>query len=251
MADHNICLIDLGGLCIRYSLLNPDTIHYFGKYILNKPDISDVHDIAITPEYMMNNRWLVSEDEKSEAFLEFHCLMLATGNYIQRYNHALFHGVCFLWKDKSWILTAPSGTGKTTQMRLWNRQFRKELTVINGDKPVIQCRADRTIWACSSPWEGKEKIGTPGLCAPLGGIVILEQGLENTISRVSIQEAVYPLFREFVSYPETTDQIKMQGEILEKMLETVPVWKLVNKGDPESAELTYRTLLEYQEGQHA
>ena len=119
--------------------------------------------------------------------------------------------------------------------------------MINGDKPLFECRDDSSVWVHSSPWRGKEKLGRPDMHAPLGGILLLEQGDHNEIRRLTPEEAVLPLFVEFVSYPECEDQIRGQAQILRQVLDTVPVWKLVNLGDEASARLTQQTLENYLE----
>ena len=85
--------------------------------------------------------------------------------------------------------------------------------------------------------------------APLGGIILLEQGKENCIERMEPKDAVRPLFIEFISFPENEAQIRSQAEILDQILDHVPVWKLVNLGDPVSAELTLETIRRYREDQ--
>ena len=223
------------------------TIIFFRDYI-NGPynDINGVY-INLSKDYLDENRWLISENEKSNAFLEYKCLMLATGNSLLEYNRAVFHSVAVLWKDYAWILTAPSGTGKTTQLRHWKKILGKDAVIINGDKPIIEVRNDNSVWVYSSPWRGKEHAGSPGIRAQLGGVILLQQGQVNDISRMTVQDAVMPLFAEFISYPENSEQIKKQAEILEHILQAVPVWKLVNVGDLESAQLTIETIQHYME----
>ena len=236
--------LNCGTLTLRYSLLYPETRRYFGEYLKETSDFSSL-GISITPEYMEESRWLVDDNEESKSFLEFQSLMLATGNKLLEYDRALFHGVALLWKDRAWIITAPSGIGKTTQLKLWTKLLYKDVKIINGDKPIVECKSDNSIWVYSSPWRGKEKFGKQGLCAQLGGIILLEQGLKNQINRMFIEEAVLPLFIEFVSYPENIEQLKHQGYILKQMLNAVPVWKLINTGDEDSAKLTVNTLNDY------
>lgn len=119
--------------------------------------------------------------------------------------------------------------------------------MVNGDKPLLECRDDGVVWVHSSPWRGKEKFGDPDLHAPLGGIILLEQGDRNEISMLTQAEAVLPLFTEFVSYPENGEQIEGQVRILRQMLDAVPVWKLINLGDSASALLTRQELEQYLE----
>ena len=246
--NENSCFLNCGNIVLRYSFIYPETARYFGRYLTNDPKIPTDCDVCVTPEFMNENRWLVDEEEESSAFLEFQSLMLATGNALLAYRRALFHGAAFLWKGRAWIFTAPSGTGKTTQLNHWRRLWRKEIRVINGDKPCLECRDDGSVFVYSSPWRGKERSGMLGLSAPLGGIVLLEQGPENRIRRMTPQEAVRPFFSAFISFPDHTWQIRCQSQILEQMLDAVPVWKLTNIGDEASARLTQKTLMDHLEG---
>lgn len=239
--------LDCGGFVLEYSFLYPGTRLFFGDYLKEEEACFGSPQICVTPEYMEENRWLVYEDENSQPFIEFQCLMLATGNTLLLHNRALFHGAALLWRGKAWILTAPSGTGKTTQLRHWRRLLRGGVQVINGDKPLLECRDNGSVWVHSSPWRGKEKYGKPNRHAPLGGIVLLEQGNRNDIRKLTTEEAVLPLFTEFVSCPECAGHIEGQARILWQILDAVPVWKLVNLGDEASALLTYRTLEQYME----
>lgn len=53
------------------------------------------------------------------------------------FERAIFHGVAFIWRGQAWLLTALSGTGKTTHYIQWKRQYGGEISIINGDKPVL------------------------------------------------------------------------------------------------------------------
>ena len=241
--------LDCGGISFSYSLLDPRTLRYFAKYIKRCPEEDCGKVIRVTREYMQENRWLVDEDEEYQPFIEFQCLMLATGNALLTHNRALFHGAAFIWNKKAWIITAPSGVGKTTQLRHWCTCFSEEVQVLNGDKPLLECREDGSVWVHSSPWRGKEKLGMPDLHAPLAGIILLERGNHNEMVRLTREEAVLPLFIEFVAYPENEEQIRGQEQILRQILDAVPVWKLINLGDEESAKLTQKTLQSWLEGE--
>lgn len=241
--------LSCGGVNIQYSFLYPETVALFGRYLEKDTNIPADIKIQITHKYIEESKWLVDKNETSMAFREFQCLMLKTGNEILTHNHALFHGAALMWKEKAWIFTAPSGTGKTTQLRHWRRTLKKDVRIINGDKPLLECKEDGNVIVHSSPWRGKEKFGIKGLNAPLGGIILLEQGKENHIERMDPKDAVRPLFIEFISFPENEAQIRAQAVILDQILNQVPVWKLVNLGDNASAELTIETIRTYTEDQ--
>lgn len=245
--NNNQYSLAFGGFSLRYFFIFSETARYFDGYLSECAEDSSQRCIRVTREFMEECRWLVSEDEESLPFLEFQTLMLATGNTLPASGRALFHAAALLWKGKAWLISAPSGTGKTTQLRHWRDLLKREVKIINGDKPFLECRNDGSVWIYSSPWRGKEKFGVRGQNAPLGGIILLKQGKENHMERIDPGEAVMPLFRAFISCPETTEQIRCQARILDHMLDAVPVWRLTNLGDTSSALLTHETLNRYLE----
>ena len=236
--------VDFCGCKIIYQFRYHETHALFKDYLsgTGSPD----YDIYLSKEYMEECRWLVSPKTEDEE-LEYHSLMLATGNYLLHVRRALFHGVSFIWNDRVWILTGFSGVGKTTQLKYWLDLFPEEIILINGDKTTLYCDPEGVAWAGSSPWEGKEHLGFPGRNAWLGGIVVLEQGPQNEIQRMPVSEVVHPLFIEFISLPDTKQEICFQRDILRQILDTVPVWKLTNCGDKDAAVLTRRTFKHYLE----
>ena len=246
-------MLDCGGMLLGYAVHYPETIRFFDGYLktsdeCTKADLQFTETISVSKTFLEDNRWLVNPKEMSPSFLEFQALMLETGNCLLKYHRALFHGAALLWRGFAWIITAPSGTGKTTQLRLWKKLLKNDIRIINGDKPLLWCRDDGSVSVFSSPWRGKERYGVKGLTAPLGGIILLSQNQKNEIRRLRPEEAVLPLYMEFITFPETKEQILLQAELLRGILETIPVWKLDNLGDEASAELTLNTIMAKLEG---
>lgn len=235
--------IPYGDLNIGYIFRYTDTSNYFRKYRSNNP-----YEIIIQlGEKEINKyKWLI-EGDFNLAFNEYLSLMVVTGNMLLKYDRCLFHGCAFIWKDKVWIFTAPSGMGKTTQLLNWRRIFGKDVQVINGDKPLLVWEKDNTFTVYSSPWEGKEHLGYPNVSAKLGGIIYLKQGQNNQIRVLNPSESVPLMFSQFISLPNTEEEILKQGEILRNMIKNYPIWELENKGDYDSAYLTHKTLENYLE----
>lgn len=156
------------------------------------------------------------------------------------FERAIFHGVAFIWRGQAWLLTALSGTGKTTHYIQWKRQYGSEISIINGDKPVLDF-SDEGISVHPSPWRGKENMGSMR-SAPLGGIIMLKQGQGNAMRRVEPKEAVAELFMQFLFTRSTPLDVRRVCALEERLLQTVPVWQLVNRGDEASARLCHDTL---------
>mgnify|MGYP002627195081 CR=1 FL=1 len=213
----------------------PKTQHYFRKWL--QPSDEEA-DIFASEEEIARAHALIPE-QNAEDYAEFKALIGCTGRYLLRYDCCLFHAVAFYWQEHAWLLTAPSGTGKTTQFMNWRKLYPAEISMISGDIPALE-RCGEEIMVHPSPWNGKEMIGSL-ISAPLGGIVILEQGTENRITQLKTRDAMECLFNQFVFRPETEDEILAMCRFVESMLNK-PIWKLINKGDAASTELLRMTL---------
>ena len=130
---------------------------------------------------------LVLSGEKDcarESFLEL--FMAGFYSYISRYETMLLHASSVVYRGESLVFVAPSGTGKTTQAELWNSY--RDAMILNGDKVFLKKESDG-IHAWGSPWKGS----SPYACnasAPVKAIIVLEQGKENKIRKLTGIEAM-------------------------------------------------------------
>ena len=225
---------------VRYSFRSNSTARYFGRHIhLSK---SDHFDIRMNDEEFKLFRQTHSSDIPDD-YVEYKGLIYLTAGRLLKDHCCIMHAVSFLWKGKAWLLTAESGTGKTTQYMNWSRLFPEEITMISGDMPVMDFRDDIiTVWP--SPWNGKESIGNP-ISGELGGIIILKQDLENKIEHTEPAEGIITLFRQFTAAPETAEEITIIADMVQQIMEKVPVWIFSNNGTDESTSMLRNTLLAY------
>ena len=103
-------------------------------------------------------------------------------------NKFLMHGALVAWKRTGYIFTAPSGTGKTTHVRLWEKYLGSDAEISNGDKPILEVKEDEIV-AYGTPWAGKERL-QKNTCVPVRGICFLRQSEINTIHKLSKKEAL-------------------------------------------------------------
>ena len=71
----------------------------------------------------------------------------------------LLHGSVIAFQDRGIAFLAHSGVGKSTHTALWKKLNGDEVTVINGDKPIIRF-FDGVPYAYGTPWAGKENWNT-------------------------------------------------------------------------------------------
>lgn len=226
--------VEYAGHEIRYSFISRSTRYRFRDFI--RPADGVEYDIRVTHELMEAGRSLLPEGTE-DGYVEYRLLIERTALELLQWGCCMFHSVAMLYRGRAWLFAAPSGTGKTTQFLNWQRAFPGEIGMICGDMPVVEPRADGSVWVHPSPWCGKENLGDRSLKAPLGGIVILEQYNENSILPVEPSEAIMPFFHQFILRPETEEQILSLTALMERMLKAVPVWRMKNRGDDASTEM--------------
>ena len=98
----------------------------------------------------------------------------------------LMHASVIRHDGKGYMMTAPSGTGKSTHTRLWYDNI-PGCDLMNDDNPVVRIVDGQAI-VYGSPWSGK----TPcyrNIQAPIGGLVRIQQRPENSIRKLSTVEA--------------------------------------------------------------
>ena len=229
---------------IRFAFQYPDTRWYFRSFV--RASQSDKFDILASTERIERERTLLPEDAL-DGYAEYHSLIGLTARALLEYDCCIFHSASFIWRDKAFLLTAPSGTGKTSQYLNWQRLFPGEITMISGDMPVLERREDGSVWAHPTTWNGKENIGNR-ICAPVRGVVLLAQGQENSISPLEPRDEIQLLIRQFIVRPDTEKQIRALARLMDQMLRNIPCFKLVNRGDDASTALLRETLAPLVEG---
>ena len=232
--------LNYAGHIVRVRFHYPETRYMFRSLpVLSRAENPDV---SLTSDYL---EWIrpYFPEGSSNAFIEYRCLMGQISRFLLREGCCVFHAVAFRWQDRAWLLTAPPGTGKSTQYFNWSRCFPGEIRMISGDMPVVEAREDGSVWVHPSSWNGKENL-FGAKAAPLGGTVLLEQGREDRIRPLSVQDDVLPLLGQIMVFPETEEESRTMARLLEQMLRAAPAWKLVNLGGDDSTRLLRQTLLE-------
>ena len=93
-------------------------------------------------------------------------------------------------RGKGIVFSAASGTGKTTQAKLWQRH--RNARIICNDRTLI--REGKTY---GYPVDGSEPVRSSEVL-PLGAVVLLEQAPENRIRRVRPAEAMARMVPQLV-----------------------------------------------------
>lgn len=139
------------------------------------------------------------------------------------YDAYLFHSAVITYKGKCIAFSGKRGTGKSTHISLWKEKYGQEVTVINGDKPLIALRGGKLI-AYGTPWCGKEGWQT-NTSAPLDAVVFLLQSKTNEIHPID-KQTFTRMIGEQILPPANRDMADKFVELLHGTVEHVPAYVL-------------------------
>lgn len=157
---------------------------------------------------------------------------------LSRFHRFLLHSSVVKYRGRAMLFSAPSGVGKSTHADLWKTYFGGE--ILNGDRCLVEMDADHAM-AHGSPFAGSSDIFRRD-CAPIAGIFLLEQAPVNELTPVAPMAAFQFLLRESVVALYDKKQTEVTFDLLLKLVQLVPIYKLRCRPDREAAELVRSTL---------
>lgn len=155
-----------------------------------------------------------------------------------KYNGLVIHGAGIEYKGTGIIFSAFSGTGKTTQARLW-RKYRDAI-VVNGDCPIIK-NTENGPYMYGSPWCGTsgESINKR---TPLKAIVLVNQSKENYVEEVTGDDAVLAVFTNILYYSQDESDLDRLLPVLTQIVSQIKVYKLFCNMEEEAVDTLEKAL---------
>lgn len=174
-----------------------------------------------------------------EPYLESLAIYRKICGYLLHEQVLLFHCSSLRIDDKAYLFTGPSGTGKSTHVRLWKEVFGERMVIINDDKPLLHFTDDK-IWVYGTPYSGKDGLDT-NISAQAAGIVILHQAEKNEIKRISARDAFPVLWSQSYRNVKSADAMIHTMDLVQQMAK-LPVFSLGCTISGEAVELAYEAL---------
>ena len=135
----------------------------------------------------------------------------------------LFHCSSIEVDGCAYVFGAPSGTGKSTHVRLWKERFGDRATVINDDKPLMRLSEDG-VYVYGMPWCGKHGLNT-NKRSPIKALCFLEQGTTNEIHRLTPLESYLLIHRQI--YLPKDRELKIKSlKMAKQFAERIPAYHL-------------------------
>ena len=163
------------------------------------------------------------EEAFSDGYLETVCCYRKAATDLLDRDIFVMHGSVVELDGEGYAFLAPSGVGKTTQTRLWQRHFGERLRVINGDKPLIRMEPEG-FRAYGTPWRGKENLGC-NASVPLRAIFFLNRSDTPSAVLADHEQVVERLFRQLL-LPREADRMVRLLTMADRLVCTVPFYLL-------------------------
>lgn len=163
----------------------------------------------------------------SNGYLETVCLYRKMALEMLQHDVFILHASVMEVDGQGYAFLAPSGTGKTTQTRLWLKHFADRARVINGDKPMIRVVPHGDSWqfvAYGTPWCGKENMGC-NASVPLKALFLLERSVVPSCEPASQEYCVDRIFHQLLM-PRQPEQMERLLAMADHLVETVPSFVL-------------------------
>ena len=230
-----------------------------GGYVCSFPKFDSVEDIYITSGESIRDRFLAYDLEEIAGYdyemriasripYSFYALMMG---------RVFIHSSCILYRDRLWLFAAPAGTGKSTHVRMWEKNGSAK--IINGDLNLIgrkvdgvgkglavssidrsgesscECSCNRSVdrsdessgepWVYGTPWCGTSEIYELK-DYPLGGIIILRQGYKDYIEDMSYEDGVIGILSRSVSPMWDKKLVRKNVDIISDIAKDIMICKL-------------------------
>lgn len=200
-----------------------------------------IADQAVTPDIVVDaeqynvNRWRGLNYEQTaymDSGWQFYVQLMRMGGM-------MLHSSAVELDGKAYLFSGPSGMGKSTHTKLWQQIF-PSARVFNDDKPAMR-KLDGVWYAYGTPWCGKDGINI-NIKVPVAGICFLRRGEENKIRRLSKIEAAAAIITQTLNRCKTPESLTIMTQVVDRVVQDVPVFELINKPVPEAAMMSYETM---------
>lgn len=215
------------------------TIHAYKKFYcdFDQPELI----VNITAKDVDRVRSKINNGETlSYSYVESFAGLELFSKELWRFDAMTFHAATISVGNGAVAFTARSGTGKTTHMLLWKKLLDDQMTIINGDKPIIRF-FDDTPYVFGSPWCGKEKLYA-NTSAILRDICFIKRSETNFVRRITKQEAL-PLLLKQIHIPKEQEAADKTMKLINKLLNCTKLWEINCDMSEEAAITAYNKIL--------
>lgn len=225
---------DIAGLKVgfepKYDMLRERAEKY-------RTDESADFNVKISDEFLKRN----FERSGCESIDVYEYLWVGYGFNLKllEYNGMYLHSSTVVVDGVAYSFSAPCGTGKSTHTGLWLKFFGDKAYILNDDKAAYR-KSGGEYYAFGTPFSGKYDINEK-TSAKLGAVCFIERAAENSVIRISPDDAVSLILSQTVRPPDEA-HMDMLLDFLDKFIAEVPVYKVRCNMELSAAEVSYNAI---------
>ncbi|MCI7129883.1 MAG: PqqD family protein [Lachnospiraceae bacterium] len=209
-------------------LLIMETDSCYGLIFLTSPDISVCYMDKKAHTACFYCRRRNSETLREELFhgIRFAFLLAAS-----RKGLYAIHSASILYKEKAWLFSAPSGTGKSTHAKLWQEQY--DTPPLNGDLNLLGMEDGKPV-VYGLPWCGTSGIFTEKTYA-LGGVIFLQRDTSDHVRTLTPDARSLMLSQRLISPTWTREMLGSTLDFCEQLASLITSFTLCCTAKPTAA----------------
>lgn len=229
-------IVRLADKYIEINSVYPELKNFLRDYLIS--DVEPDFSISLSEAEILTEQEATSDNQFPLTYLETLALLRKLAEILPSYKRILMHGASISYGEHAYLFTAPSGTGKSTHIRLWKKYLGDDVKIVNGDKPFISLEDEPIIFG--SPWAGKENWHR-NCSMPLKAICFVQRGSQNSIRRIEAGDCLPLLFKQ-VYLPADSFAAGLTLELVDTLLQKVPLYLLTCDMSEEAVKCSFETL---------
>lgn len=172
--------------------------------------------------------------------------LFALEKHLIKEESIIFHCSYMVYKGYAVLFSGPSGIGKSTQSRLWEKN--RNTRIINGDRALL-VKEDKNWYVNGWPVCGSSEI-----CInekhELGSIVFLGKSNENSVVRLERKYAIKKLISQVTINYWNKDFVNKAISLAENIVDNIKIYELTCTPDIEAVKVLEKFLEENEEWIH-
>lgn len=201
-------------------------------YLLLFPSFSKIHEVSLSKDGA--NVFFYCDPPVTEGLGEefFHALRHTFLYLAQKRGMYAIHSASLRYRDKAWLFSASSGTGKSTHVNLWKELYGTE--ALNGDLNLLAIEDGRPV-VHGIPWCGTSETFVRET-VPLGGIILLKRDVNDAVEELPPDKQALMVMQRFISPVWTGAQLENSAAFAQQLSKQILICRLHCTKNPSAAQ---------------
>ncbi|HJU66862.1 MAG TPA: hypothetical protein VJ650_01355 [Gemmatimonadaceae bacterium] len=158
------------------------------------------------------------------------------GRLLGSHQGVILHAASIVESGRVALLLGHSGAGKSTLAEI---AAQAGAEILSDDRTIIRTNGPARAWG--TPWHGSYKAGSPR-AGPIGAVFLLVQSTETRVVALTRGRAFQEVYVRVIQPTVDAEEIRASVEVVERLIEAVPVFELHFRPDRTAFEMMQATM---------